>query len=29
MDASQDGLLLATVGRDKYCKVYDVINFGK
>ena len=28
IEASTDGLLLATVGRDQYFKVYDVINFG-
>lgn len=26
-DVSPDGMLLATVGRDKYIKVFDVINF--
>jgi len=27
IDASRDGSLLATVGKDKACKVFDVVNF--
>jgi len=25
---SKDGLLLATISKDKSCKIFDVVNFG-
>jgi len=28
IDASNDGTLLATVGKDNACKVFDIVNFG-
>jgi peptidylprolyl isomerase domain and WD repeat-containing protein 1 len=29
MDASPDGLLLATISKDTTMKIYDIVNFGK